>query len=303
MDVRPLSVARPDGLNIKLLLALPRAASPKGVVVMPSPFGKKMASMSPLARALARCGWATLRFDLANHVGASDGLVRRFTLTSVLRDFEAVTASLPVLAPGLRPFAVATSLGARVAIRHAALQGVFGGLVLILPAVDALATIRNASNCDTVERWCRGEITDRAQLGSILGFTIELEALHDVFANGWNSVESTLADLARVRAPVTFISSMADPWVEFEQVRLVARQEHASKRALKIVQGTGHELSKNPDTMRTIVDFAVEALDDLAGVPRSKVPHLKFRELVETVTLEKQWARESFRLRPAGANP
>lgn len=294
MDIRPVTVVRPDGMKIAQLLARPRAGEPKGLVVMPSAFGKKMANLSALSRAFGRCGWATLRFDLTNHVGASDGTVRHFTLSNTMRDLEAVLSNVPAPAARLPRYLLATSLCARAAIKHVAEQDGVDGLVLIVPAVNALETIRRASTCDTIDKWCRGEITDRKRLGSILGFQVELETLHDLFANRWDSTATTAEDLERVAADVIMISTTDDEWVGLEEVREVLRENGRWRRRLWTVAGGGHELARNPPALRAILEVALEALDELAGTPPSVVRHLDFREMIETVTVEKRWAAAAF---------
>lgn len=272
----------------------PRAGDPRGLVVMPPGYERRIHHHSVLSRFLVRHGYATLRFDLSRHIGLSAGDIADFTMSSMTGDVLGVLADCAEAEPGPR-FVVASSLAARATVRALAsepwLQPAVAGIVLILPVIDTEATTTAAIGRNVVEDWRSGRVRDPARLCRVLDHDVRYAFSQDVLARGFDGVEGTQAELASIGCPVLCIAAERDDWVDFRDVERAMAVEAPAPRATVVLEASSHDLAGNLPVARALM---AEVLRALAGEP-AEPDHLDFDEIVETVNRERGWKAEEYR--------
>jgi pimeloyl-ACP methyl ester carboxylesterase len=281
---RILAVAgeRPDG-------------SPRGTVVLVPGYQQRIHHLALLSRSLVRRGYRTVRFDLTDHVGASDGNVADLTMSSMAEDARAVLAACADSSPA--PLhVVATSLGARAAVRALATMSDAGddsvsAAVLVLPVVDVEATINAAADSDFFDEWRSGRQTDPAATERVIDHQVRYEFARDAIASGFLGVDATAEEISRISAAVRAIAAERDDWVDPAAVEDAMSRTARGERSTLILSATSHDLANNPPVMRLLLEQIVAALSPGRD---DEVPHLSFEELLDTINQERAWAREEY---------
>ena len=97
--------------------------------------------------------------------------------------------------------------------------------------------------------------------------------------------------LAAISAPVTIIAGQDDEWVHTDELRsaIAATVDSADgERSLVVLDGLTHDPVHNPPLMRLMMEQILTAFQS-----DGPVRHLEFEEVVETVRVERRWAREA----------
>lgn len=284
------SFAGTGGRRLFGLRSAPRDRSRHGLVLLPPGYERRPHHYSVLSRYLVRHGYETLRFDLANHVGLSDGDICNFTMSSMANDIASVASACVASERGPRTV-VASSLAARALVRSLAdkpsLQNGIDGVVLILPVIDTEYTTTQAVGRNVIDDWRSGRVTDPTQPCQVLGHTVCFQFSHDALEHGFDGVERTQRELASLGCPVTAIAAERDDWVNFEDVEAAMAVDASARRETVILAATSHDLSTNAPVMRALMEEVVSALTADTGQEPSPVQHLEFDEIVETVTYER----------------
>lgn len=269
--------------------------APKGTVVLVPGYQQRISSLALLSRSLVRRGYRTVRFDLTNHVGGSDGDVADLTMSSMADDARTVIAACADSSPApLR--VVATSLGARATVRALATMSAAGDdsvstAVLVLPVVDLEKTLNAAAGGNFIDAWRSGREADAAATERIINHRIRYEFARDAIAHGFLGSESTADEISRVGAPVRAIAAELDDWIHPADVEAALSRPANAERSTRILRAASHDIADNPPVMRMLLEQIVAALSP----ERDKdVPHLSFAELVDTVSRERAWARKAY---------
>ncbi|HEV3001879.1 MAG TPA: hypothetical protein VGW75_14150 [Solirubrobacteraceae bacterium] len=268
----------------------PCGGEPRGLVVMPPGYERRIHHHSVLSRFLVRHGYATLRFDLSNHLGLSEGEIAGFKMSSMTADVLGVLAGCADAEPR---FVVASSLAARATVRALASEPSLrpDGAVLILPVIDTEATTTAAIGRNVVDDWRSGRVRDRDRLCRVLDHDVRYAFSEDVLDHGFDGVEGTLAELAAIACPVLCIAAERDDWVDFRDVERAMAVEAPAARATVVLEASSHDLAGNLPVARALMG---EVLGGLAGEPQEP-DHLDFEEIVETVNRERGWKAEEYR--------
>jgi alpha-beta hydrolase superfamily lysophospholipase len=285
-------VKRPaDGKRIVGLVCEPASGATNGSVVIPPGYERRIHHYAVLSRYLIRAGYRTIRFDLTNHIGVSDGDIVDFAMSSVASDVEAVLDDTRANWPGERLFVVGPSLGGRGAIRVLSGRAV-DGVVLVLPVTNVMKTISQVSGQDVIALW-RSHRNPEKML-RVGEHDVKFAFVRDVYDNGWAGVESTCDDLAKIGAPVYSFAAEGDDWVDLEDVR--AAMSHVSRwsRELVLLEATSHELKQNPPAMRLLVELVLKSLSEAVGIAVVPVAHFEFQEIVALGGIERAWARNGY---------
>lgn len=234
------------------------------VVVAPK-YGETKKNNLQLAYYLAANGVNVLRFDMSNHVGESEGRMPLFTIPGAVDDivaaFDYLERELGVPRAGL----VANSLSARMAVRAAAIDSRVAYLISLVGVVHVQRTLTIVYQEDVVANYLAGK---RWGINDVLGFDIDFEHfLGALVASGLHTLEGTAEDLARIAAPVAFISAAKDAWVDPEDVRVAVA--HAPRCDFRVVHDAMHEVRENPEaaerTFRELVAQCVGWAQGRAG--------------------------------------
>lgn len=285
VELRAAGGARLFGLRCE-----PPGGEPRGLVVMPPGYERRIHHHSVLSRFLVRHGYATLRFDLSNHIGLSEGEIAGFTMSSMTGDVAGVLAGCADAEPR---FVVASSLAARAAVRALAREPSLqpDGAVLILPVIDTEATTTAAIGRNVVDDWRSGRVRDPERLCRVLDHDVRYAFSEDVLAHGFDGVEGTHAELASIACPVLCIAAERDDWVDFRDVERAMAVPAPGPRATVVLEASSHDLAGNLPVARALM---AEVLRGLAGEPEEP-DHLDFEEIVETVNRERGWKAEEYR--------
>ena len=171
------------GRSIRCLLEGPDSGDQDAplVVVAPS-YALSMRHFGPLSLFLTLNGFRSLRFDYTDHVGASDGDVYDYKLSTAADDLRAVMGSLAGWGVTGPVGVISVSMGARIAFR--ALQG--RSDIATLVSLVGVVNLQDTLNCvigeDVVAEGLSGhEPHAREVLGYHVGGQIVMDAIeHDL---------------------------------------------------------------------------------------------------------------------------
>lgn len=285
------------GRRIFGLLSEPMEGERRGVVVLPPGYERRIHHYAVLSRHLVRRGYATVRFDLTNHIGLSEGEVLDLTMSSMVDDVASVIAAYREQAPRGALSVVASSLAARATIRALAegRDNDVRSAVLILPVVDVERTTTEVVGVNRVGKWRSGEVTDPTLPNRVLNHDVSYGFAKDVVDSGLDDLPGTKSELARIRCPVTAVAAEHDDWVDVEQVRQAMGADAPAPRATILIEAASHELSSNAPVVRLLLEQVGDRLARDGGEEPVPVQHLDFDEMVETIRQEKAWKLDSYR--------
>jgi pimeloyl-ACP methyl ester carboxylesterase len=285
-------VRTPEGARILALGSHAPGAEQRGVVVLPPGYERRIHHYAVLSDVLVRHGYRTIRFDLTNHVGLSDGEVADFTMSSISTDLSAVIAHARNQIRDERLYVVAPSLAARAAFRVLSRDCAADGLVALLPVVDVRYTITRAAGSDVIGRWQAGDLAS-ARYARVSKSDVGPRFPEDAVAEDWGGLDQGKRELAAVACPVVAIVAEHDDWVRTGDVEAAFEDEVRWPRRCVVMEASSHDLASNLPVLRLMLELTVSSLDSLSETSRDvRVPD--FNEFVELVTRERRWAHSSY---------
>lgn len=286
-------VRTPEGARIVALSSHAPGAEQRGVVILPPGYERRIHHYAVLSDVLVRHGYRTIRFDLTNHLGLSDGEVADFTMSSVSTDLNAVIAhARDQMRGGERLYVVAPSLAARAAFRVLSRDGAADGLVALLPVVDVRYTITRAAGSDVIGRWQDGDLAN-ARYTRVSKSDVGPRFPEDAVAEDWGGLDQAKRELAAVACPVVAIVAEHDDWVRTGDVEAAFEDDARWPRRCVVMEASSHDLASNLPVLRLMLELTVSSLDSLSGTSREvRVPD--FNEFVELMTRERRWAHGSY---------
>ncbi|MBA3329115.1 MAG: alpha/beta hydrolase [Solirubrobacterales bacterium] len=294
-----VSTVKGNGRRIFGLACTPADQDPRGLVVLPPGYERRIHHYSVLSRYLIRHGYATLRFDCTDHIGLSDGEIFDFTMSSMAGDVACATAQVPDALAELPRYLVASSLAARATVRalaeNAPLSARVDGAVLILPVIDLQDTLRKVIGEDLIEEWRSGRVTDPRASSRVLDHEVAYGFARDLIDAGWDDPSGAGAELAQLALPVTAIAAAQDEWVRVDDVlaAMAAADETPGARDTVVLEAASHELSHNAPVMRLLMEQVLGALASASGEELA-VEHLEFDEVMETMRSEREWKQAEY---------
>jgi hypothetical protein len=292
-NLQAYEVLNANGRRLLAVSDVPRDVAPTAVVVLAPGFGRRILHGALLSRYLTEQGYATMRFDLTNHIGGSEGDILHFTMSSAVADLKAVVEHVPSGFQSLPRYVIAPSLLARAAVRAAAKGLTQDGLLLVLPVVDVAATIERVIGWDGI---------DAARKGSLPADFVYRVLHHDVSADfGRDAVEtdietldSTMCDLDAIASPIAAIVAERDDWVTVDEVLRVMGSRSMYQRRVVVLETSTHDVGRNLPVLRLLAETVVSRLAELAGRPVVAIEHLDFDELLATIRNERRLARDGY---------
>ncbi len=273
-------------------LRSPACGPSLGQVLVPSSYSKQIRHYALLSAYLNLHGFDTLRFDLTNHVGFSDGEIRQFSMSSMVDDIKAVVTA----EAGSSVSIVAFSLAARAAIRVWSELGCAEQLVLVMPVVNPRSTLLKATGTDVFA----ATFLDRLRAGKgvldVMGYAVGWEFGRDGLASRLAELADTAEDLDAVAAPIATIFGGADEWVLADEVTGVLRPDQFPGRTTVLIEEASHDLAHNPPVVRMLVEAMLRVLDPAIA----RVEHMSFDDVVAVAKRERRWARSGYRELEAG---
>ncbi len=257
-----------------------RSTPTKAVVVIPPGYERKVRHYGVIAAFLGQHGYDTLRFDLTNHLGNSDGEIADLTMSSIAMDIEAAIDACALQNPdGLPLFVVASSLTCRAAIRVASSRPL-DGMALLLPVTDVQATLTRVICEDVVSQWQTRQVTNSETKCRVVEHDVKFAFVKDLCDNHWVDPETVRREVSAIEAPVFGIGSARDDWVDQEEISAAMSGPSTWKRHLCVIETSSHEIAHNPPALRTLMEYVLRSLDNCLDAPLNPVVHFEFEQLV-----------------------
>jgi dienelactone hydrolase len=196
--------------------------------------------ITAIADALAWAGFITLRVDLTNNLGESEGSFRGLTVSSEVSDAQDALAWLAAH-PRVDPSRIGItghSLGGLVAV----LAGAGVRAIVTLSAVYDMAPRLRAMLGDRFPDWAiKGEIEmDPPGCGVILGYQYYEDLVQQDIAGS----------LARLTAPIRIVHGEDDNGVPVGDARLFYEGAGSDQKDLVLLPGADHGYSRDTDLMK-----------------------------------------------------
>lgn len=298
-DVAFERVTIPADRNTRIagLLAMPTDRESRGLVVLPPGYERRIHHYAALSYVFVKHGYATLRFDLRNHVGFSDGEVADFTLSSLADDIAAVLQYSQQQDSTEPHYLVAPSLAARAATRALARGATATGLIVLMPVVDMRYTLAQVSGEDLVLKWEMGGETDASRLYLISKNEVKAAFGQDAVEQDWGGVSQAQADIIVIECPIFVVAAEQDEWVKAKDVTVAFSGASDWPRECTIIEATSHDIARNLPVMRLLLKLTVQGVNGLAGI--DEIPQIPdFKDLVDVITTERRWAKEQYSSMP-----
>jgi pimeloyl-ACP methyl ester carboxylesterase len=291
-----LETQNSQGLTIRGVLEMPTSGDRNAplVVVAPS-YALSMRHFGPLSMFLTLNGFRALRFDYTNHVGASDGDVFDYKLSTAADDLRCVMGALEDWGVQGPVGVISVSMGARIAFRSLRDNPDVAALVSLVGVVNLQDTLNCVIGEDVVGEGLTGVVpADR----EVLGYQMSGEFVMDSIEHNLHSLESTKDDVAQCRFPITHVYAEEDAWTNLEEVESVFGQPvDGAPRQVFILPEACHKLEYNPVAARTAFSVATSVVaHKLTGAQLAveEVVSPSFNDVVEKNREEKSLDGEKF---------
>jgi hypothetical protein len=259
VELTGVQVRRADGHAIAVVLDGCSGAPPDvPLIVIVPPYGKTIRDLVTTSLYLTSNGFRTWRFDYTNHVGASDGEIFSFRLSSAAEDIRTVVAAARTRYPSAPLGVISASLGSRAAFRALSGCGGVGALVSLVGTVNLRETLRRILGDDLI-----GDLLAERSLPAsrdALGYEVDIRFIHDAVEHDFHSLESTTRDVTGCRFPIVHIHAGADAWTELADVERVFGNSNSGVRDVYLLPGTSHKLEHNPSAARVALRQTVIVL-------------------------------------------
>jgi acyl transferase len=252
-------------------------------VVMPG-FGHRMHQHSSLALYLLVNGISVVRFDSLDHLGLSDGDIEDFTLSTALQGVRTVLDFARDEFPAHGMTLVATSLSARVALRAFADCEFLAGLATVSGVVDVARTLECALGVD-YSRVAEDQLPPKIRFE---GSEVRAAPFYaDARASAWDSLASSVADIAGITRPARLYLGADDAWISLPDVQHLA----ATIDAVDVVTiaGCGHDIGRNAQASRWMLRDVVAFCGRSDGLHQVREP--SFSAMLETGLQERRKQR------------
>lgn len=264
----------------------------KGLVVLVPGFGKTKVDHLSLAYFLAVNGFDAIRYDHSNHVGDSEGSMIFTTLSQMTEDLASVLDYVEVEMGIKHVGVVSTSLGARVALKHAAEDTRVQLFVSLIGVFNVQGTLKTIYQEDGFEELLQGV---HVGIRDVLGFQVDTDNfLRDAYQNEFHNLQTSIKDISNLSIPTVFFVADNDPWVSFEEVQSIFHKSSATQREFRRLIGSIHELQENVEAAgyacRNVVIAAEKYLN---GVQVDESTVLTPDQNVLTARLRKERKRTS----------
>jgi pimeloyl-ACP methyl ester carboxylesterase len=257
------------------------------VIIAPS-YALSMRHFGPLSMFLTRNGFRSLRFDYTDHVGASEGDVYDFKLSTAEADLRCVLGALGDWGVTGPIGVISVSMGARIAFRALRDQPAIESLVSLVGVVNLRDTLKCVIGEDLVAECLDGRVPHDREA---LGYHMSGHFVCDAVEHNLHSLESTKHDIAQCQFPITHVFAEDDAWTNLDEVESVFGEgTETAKRQIYILPEASHKLEYNPVAARTAFSLATSAVArELTGAELAveQVISPSFNDVVEKNRQEK----------------
>jgi alpha/beta superfamily hydrolase len=294
IGVEQLDMVGDDGVRITGLLSYPVDEASGALIIIPPGFERRMHNYGALSYVLVKHGYTTLRFDLRNHLGMSDGEVADFSMGSIASDVALALRHATAHHAAKALYVLAPSLSARGAIRALASEASASGFVGILPVVDLRRSLALLAGDDLLAKWESKEVTDPSRLYRIGKQMVKAASGRDALDENWGGMPQVQTEIAAISCPVSMITAEQDEWVRPEDVSVALSGSSRWPRQCTMIEATSHDVARNLPVMRLLLELVVTRLDTMENLDRQPVVP-EFSALIDVVAAERQWANGEYR--------
>lgn len=284
--VDALEMRSSEDVNVAIWRLRPVDMEPVGCVAMVPGFARRMRHLAAPALFMARNGITVYRCDLTHHVGLSGGEIEEFTFTRALESMRALLEATLEQEDAESIGLVTASLSMRFAVRLAAEDERVAGVLGLVGVVDTQRTLTKVFGEDHSQRTA-DNLPDYVAYENK---RIEGPPFwRDWHANRWVSLDGTIEDLRRVKAPVVNICGSDDDWVDIADVKKAFAETPGPRHIVELPHAE-HELSSNPVAADAMLrELSHQALTRLCGAHEDTVVRAPdFEELAAQITLERR---------------
>lgn len=293
-----IETIRPDGQVIRCLLeACPTAESDVPVVIIVPPYAKTMRDVFSTSQCMVYNGFRSWRFDYTNHIGASDGDMFDFTLSSAIKDLKAVLSAVREMYKNAPLGIISISLGAPIVFRALKQYENVGCLVSLVGVVNVQDTLFRVIGEDLVDDFLKSQLTGHSR--EVLGYEVSTRFIMDVVNEDWYSLDSTCQNVKACKFPIVQIAAESDTWVLLDAVKSVfGICGISAPRKVYIIPGASHKLENNPTAARIAHVQAVMFLrwylmNEKIQTDEVRVP--SFLEIVKKNRQEREFEKDGYR--------
>jgi alpha/beta superfamily hydrolase len=260
MSAKHIEVLRRDGRIIRGIIDAPSpVTADTPVVIVVPPYAKTMRNLVPVALYLTANGFQSWRFDYTNHLGASEGDIADFTISSTIDDVKAMTKAVRDRCGKVPLGVICSSLGARVAFRALRESADVTVLISLVGVVNLHATLVSIMGCDLVSDLLARRPIPPSQ--EVLGYRVRDGFIRDLVQQNLFSLESAREDLARCPFPIIHIAAENDAWTDLKDVEYAFGAKRESvQHDLYLLPEASHKLENNPTASRDALCQAVKLL-------------------------------------------
>lgn len=298
-----IETIRPDGKVIRCLLETSTTArSDVPVVLIVPPYAKTMRDVFATSLYMIYNGFRTWRFDYTNHIGASDGDIFDFTLSSAIEDLKAVLIAVREMYKNAPLGIISISLGSSIAFRALKQYENVGCLVSLVGIVNIQDSLFHVTGEDMVDDFLKSQLTGHSR--EVLGYEVSTRLIMDVVNEEWHSLDSTRQDVKACKFPIVHIALDSDDWILLDEVKSAIDPPGISvPREVHIIPGASHKLENNPTAARlahgqSIMSLRWYLMNEKIQADDVRVP--SFLEIVEKNRQERAFEKKGYRTTQGG---
>ncbi len=241
-------------------------------VLIPPAYGETKRDALTIAYFLVANGFNVFRYDATNHIGESEGEMLHYTLHGAVDDLFSALDEMERRWNASRAMVVASSLAARYSMRAAVLDRRIELLVSIVGVTDLQHTLKAVYDEDLIGKAATGEVAyDEPR--DVLGFEVYCAFAHEAIRHGFHDLESTIADLRRIRVPVTMLYGERDAWSRETDRQEIERRCRETRIESAFLPGAMHQIHENPEAVRAALAAIVRSCSRIGyGVPHVDRP-------------------------------
>ncbi|EGR7965499.1 acyl transferase [Vibrio vulnificus] len=234
--------------------------SKNSTILIASGFARRMDHFAGLAEYLSENGFHVFRYDSLHHVGLSSGSIDEFTMTTGKNSLCTVYHWLQTKGTqniGL----IAASLSARVAYEVVSdLELSF--LITAVGVVNLRDTLEKALGFDYLSLPIDELPNDLDFEGHKLGSEV---FVRDCFEHHWDTLDSTLDNVANTSVPLIAFTANNDDWVKQEEVYDMLAHIRSGHCKLYSLLGSSHDLGENLVVLRNFYQSVTKAAIAMDG--------------------------------------
>lgn len=264
----------------------------KPYIIIPPAYGETKKNSLHLGYYLAQNGFNVIRYDATNHIGESDGEIFNATLSQgkddLIDTMDFLHKEFNVPQFGL----VATSVGARVALKCASQDCRINFIINIACVSDFRYTLMTIYNEDLIGDILRNSTKDRYE---ILGHEISSDFLKLAVRDAYHNLDTTIKDIEKIDIPIVFICPEEDEWNRIEDIDKIIRRFPQKIIQKTIILKGMHTIYENINAAKAAICETVKACVNFSyniPIQSEQILEPDMKDVIEQNKIEKAWLKK-----------